>query len=115
MSEREGYSEIADTLVPKAARRKTGRHAPGEDIPISKDPQRQNQKYGKPTSFRLSEEFRQMLAAVKQKYNVEPRELVQLAVSQYVQALETGKATLPIDEDASKRRLVLPDVPRVRG
>lgn len=118
MSDRNQYRQAIQEATPERFKPKPQpkkkRDAPSAQLPIRQDPERQARKYGRPTTFRLPDDFRDMLKRVEAKHRVTPPDLIQLAVSQYVQALESGKVELPLDENSGTHNLILPDVPEVK-
>ena len=105
------YAGAAKRVTPKSMRK---REAPAQQIPIRLDRRRQDRRYGIPKTYRLPGEFIAMLELAGEKWGVVPREFIQLAVSDYIRALENGKVELPIEEEKRKRTLRLPEIPQVR-
>ena len=71
------------------------------------------QKYSTPKAYRLLREFIAILDMAGEKWGVAPREIIQLAVSDYVRALENGGIELPVEGETRKFNLKLPKIARI--
>lgn len=109
------YAEAAASAIPKSTRRKAKRIAPTKRDAIRRDPEKQARKYGRPTSFRASDEFRQALFATAKKHGVSTGELVIYFTTQGMTALESGKLKLPLRKGRHEGEFLidLPEVPEI--
>jgi hypothetical protein len=114
-AEADPYAEAAASAMPKSTRRKAKRIAPTKRDAIRRDPEKQAKKYGRPTSFRASDEFRQALFLTAKKHGVSSADLIIYFTIQGMIALESGKLKLPVREGRRKGEYLvnLPPVPEI--
>ena len=106
---KEAGSAAAD-LLPKGVKRT----APRKKERTRTQAKGEHQKYGTPTCFRWSDEFREALKIAEIKYDVAKKDLVRYATTRLLIALENGETTLPIS--GHKRKVLdIPDPPHIQS